>query len=147
MPFSLDPLPEENEIECANCGAYFFYELTRCPECGVNIYEPDEGIDEGYRKAANEQKKPQRNLWSRVRDIFRRLSNKPYTAEEIFGDSLDQAVLYNQLLNKVGGDHQVAERLIIFEQQQKPGGTRKSWLENAIERWETDNRTQGSSSK
>ena len=41
MPTSLDPLPGENEIECANCGAIFFYELTRCPKCGVNLYEPE----------------------------------------------------------------------------------------------------------
>ena len=43
MPTSLDPLPGENEIECARCGAVFFYELTRCPNCGVNLYEPDDG--------------------------------------------------------------------------------------------------------
>ena len=43
MPTSLDPLPGENEIECARCGAVFFYELMRCPNCGVNLYEPDDG--------------------------------------------------------------------------------------------------------
>lgn len=146
MPFSLDPLPGENEIECARCGAYFFYDLTRCPECGVNIYEPDEGVDEENRKDTDDQTRSRRNLLSRVKNIFRRFSNKPYSAEEIFGDALDQAMLYNDLLRKVSGDHAVAERLITFEQQQKPGGTRKIWLENAIEQWEHDNRKQGSSS-
>ena len=146
MPFSFDPLPEENEIECARCGAYFFYDLTRCPECGVNIYEPDEGIDEENRKDTDDQTRSRRNLLSGVKNIFRRLSIKPYTAEEIFGDALDQAMLYNELLSKVSGDHAAAERLIVFEQQQLPDGTRKTWLENAIERWEHDNRTPGSSS-
>jgi hypothetical protein len=41
MPISITPPPGEDELECAQCGAYFYYELTRCPNCGVNIYEPD----------------------------------------------------------------------------------------------------------
>jgi hypothetical protein len=32
----------DNEIECPRCGASVYYELTRCPECGLNFY-PSEG--------------------------------------------------------------------------------------------------------
>ena len=42
MPTSIDPQPAENEFECTNCGANFHYELTRCPNCGVNLYEPED---------------------------------------------------------------------------------------------------------
>jgi len=34
-----------NELECPHCGATFSYELTRCPNCGVNIYFPEEEED------------------------------------------------------------------------------------------------------
>ncbi|MFC1996753.1 hypothetical protein ACFLXI_03985 [Chloroflexota bacterium] len=145
MPFSFDPPPDENEIECARCGTYFHYELTRCPECGVNIYEPDDEIDIEYLENTSDRSTPLDNLFNRIRKIFGRFTGKPYSAEEVFGDSLDQAVLYDDLLSKVGGDHLVVERLIEFEQKQKPNSNRKTWLENAIERWEHDNRIQGSS--
>jgi hypothetical protein len=136
MPFSFDPQPEENEIECARCGAYFHYELTRCPECGVNIYDPEDDLEE-----AVENTRPHQNgVINKIRHIIHRLTGKPYSAEEVFGDSLDQAILYNDLLSKVGGDHLVVERLIEFEQQQTPTGNRLIWLENAIRRWERDNR-------
>ena len=46
MPTSIDPQPAEDELECARCGAYFYYELTRCPNCGVNIYEPEDEEDD-----------------------------------------------------------------------------------------------------
>ena len=145
MPFSFDPPPEENEIECAQCGAYFFYDLTRCPECGASVYPSDDGIEEDLRQATAERRGSQRNFLSWIKNIFRRFLDQPYPAEEIFGDSLEQAILYNNLLQKVGGDHAVVERLINFEQKQIPEGNRKTWLENAIERWEYDNRTKSSS--
>jgi hypothetical protein len=34
-----------NDLECPHCGAIFSYELTRCPNCGVNIYFPEEEED------------------------------------------------------------------------------------------------------
>jgi hypothetical protein len=46
MPTSITPPPAEDELECARCGAYFYYELTHCPSCGVNIYEPETEEDE-----------------------------------------------------------------------------------------------------
>ena len=141
MPFSLDPQPKENEIECARCGAYFYYELTRCPECGVNIYEPEDDLEETIPNNHSHQK----GIIDNIRELIHRLIGKPYSAEEVFGDSLDQAVLYNDLLTKVSGDHLVAERLIEFEQGLAPDDNRVAWIENAIQRWERDNHVQSSS--
>ena len=31
-----------SDLECPHCGATFSYELTRCPNCGVNLYFPEE---------------------------------------------------------------------------------------------------------
>lgn len=132
MPFSIASQPEENEIECARCGAYFDYELTRCPECGVNIYEPDEEY---------EIETKQNKFLSGIKNLFRKIFKKPYSAEEIFGDSLTQANLYANLLRKVGGDENVLERLVNLEKENLPNGNRKLWLKNAISRWERDNRT------
>ncbi len=33
---------EDNELECARCGGTFHISLTRCPHCGVNVYEPED---------------------------------------------------------------------------------------------------------
>jgi len=137
MPTSIAPQPKENEIECARCGFYFYYELTRCPECGVNIFEPEEEIGEEYREDIDS------GFITKIQNFFRRVLGKPYSAEEVFGNSLDQANLYSVILRKVGGDHLIVERLIEFEQQQMPDATRIVWLQNAIRRWERDNRTSG----
>jgi hypothetical protein len=143
MPFSFDPQPADNETQCARCGAIFYIDLTRCPECGVNLYEPDDEQDDfdlqdrGSKKAS---------LISKIDNFIRRLSGKPYAASEVFGDALDQAFLYDNLLKKVGGDHAVVERLVEFEREQVPAGSRLVWLQNAIQRWERDNRISGSSS-
>ena len=40
-----------NELECPHCGATFHYELTRCPNCGVNIYFPEDEEDGEFSKA------------------------------------------------------------------------------------------------
>jgi len=136
MPFSIDPQPGENEIECARCGALLYYELTRCPECGVNLYEPEDTIEEennGWSVVPG-------GVFAKLGELFRRLLGKPYSAEEVFGDALEQSVLFNDLLVKVGGDHKVVERLIEFESKKTPNGTRIVWLQNALQRWERDNR-------
>jgi len=39
-----------NEIECPHCGATFHYELTRCPNCGINIYFPEDEGDGEFSK-------------------------------------------------------------------------------------------------
>ena len=135
MPTSIVPEAGENEFECARCGAYFHYELTRCPNCGVNVYEPDdetEGLERPSLGGAG--------VFTKLKDAFHRVFNKPYSADDIFGDALDQSVLYNDLLQKVGGDRATAERLVELEQARAPQATRRGWFQGAIERWERDNR-------
>jgi hypothetical protein len=140
MPFQIDPEPGENEIECGNCGAIIYAGLSRCPECGVNLFEPEADRELDKRL---DHSPPRTGLFSHLKDALHRFTGKPYTADEIFGDSLDQAVLYNDLLAKVGGDRAKVERLIEFERQQTPGGSRRSLLRRAIQRWERDNRVEG----
>jgi predicted nucleic acid-binding Zn-ribbon protein len=136
MPFSLDPQPAEDEIECANCGALIYYELTRCPKCGVNLYEPDDRPEAEYRVRSE----PSSSTLEKLRALLRRLAGKPSPAEELFGAFLNQqSELYNDLLLKVGGDPAVVERLVEFERQQSPGANRTEYLQNAIRRWEYDN--------
>lgn len=141
MPTSIDPQPADDEIECGRCGAHVYYELTRCPNCGVNLYEPDETLDPpepqpAFRKAAS-----RKGLLAWLEDLFRRITGRPYPVDELFGAALNQAELYNDLLLKVGGDRPTVERLIEFERRQLPEGNRIRWLENAIRHWEQDNRS------
>ena len=138
MPKSIDPEPAENEIECARCGAHFYYELTRCPNCGVNLYEPEDDEEDAPRGTS-----ASRGILGGIRDALHRLFNRPYAAEDIFGESLNQAILYDNLLRKVGGDRAAVNRLIEFERQRAPNSTRIAWLRGAIERWEKDNRAGG----
>jgi hypothetical protein len=135
MPTSLEPQPAENEIECARCGAIFFYELTRCPNCGVNLYEPE---DDETRQPQAFKPHPQ-GVSAKIGNFFRNLTGKPHPAEELFNQSLQQAALYNDLLRKVGGERNAVERLINFERQRQPNTTRLVWLQNAVHRWEQDN--------
>ncbi len=46
---------EDSTIECAHCGASFYFELTRCPNCGRNVYplETDSDDDRTDAPAAN----------------------------------------------------------------------------------------------
>jgi len=135
MPTSIDPQPGENEFECANCGAYFYYELTRCPNCGVNLYEPEDETDDVAGPSLSRT-----GVFSKLKDVFHKVFNKPYSADEIFGDALDQAVLYNDLLQKVGGDRATVDRLIEYERARAPKSTRRKWIESASQRWDRDNR-------
>jgi predicted nucleic acid-binding Zn-ribbon protein len=134
MPTSIDPQPAENEIECGRCGAYFHYELTRCPSCGVNLYEPESDSRPG-------DSQPAREGW--LGAILRRLTQKPYPADELFGEAINRADLFGDLLSRVGGDRAAAERLVEFERQKNPQSNRTVWLRNAIQRWDYDNRTSG----
>ena len=140
MPMSIDPQPGENEIECARCGAHVFMELSRCPECGVNFYEPEDDLDDENDDRGVERE----SIFGKIGNLTRRLLGKPYAIEEVFGDALEPSILYSNLLSKVGGDHRVVERLIEFESQAKPDGNRILWIKNAIQRWERDNRIDGS---
>lgn len=138
MPTSIDPPPAENEIECARCGAYFYYELTRCPRCGVNVYEPEDD-DDGGRHQPHSADKPRKGILAWVDQLFHQITGKPYPADELFGAAINQAELFNNLLRKTGGDREAVERLIAFERTQLPQGNRLVWLENAVRRWERDN--------
>lgn len=40
-----------SDLECPHCGATFSYELTRCPNCGVNIYFPEDEEDGNFSQA------------------------------------------------------------------------------------------------
>jgi predicted nucleic acid-binding Zn-ribbon protein len=132
MPTSIDPEPAENEFECANCGAYFHYELTRCPNCGINLYEPEDQTEGRKNREAG--------VFSKLKDAFHSIFNKPYSADDIFGDALDASILYNDLLQKVGGDRSAVDRLVEFEKVSAPKSTRRAWIQSALQRWERDNR-------
>jgi hypothetical protein len=44
-----DRYPAESEIECPRCGEIFYYELNRCPNCGLDVYaDDDEDPDDAY---------------------------------------------------------------------------------------------------
>jgi hypothetical protein len=143
MPTSIDPPPADDELECGRCGAHFYYGLTRCPNCGVNIYEPDENSDQNYSNLSRPPRKSRKGIGARLDSFIRRYTKKPYAVDELFGASINQAELFDNLLVKVGGDREKAERLIDFERQENPQGNRLVWLEDAIRRWERDNRTSG----
>ena len=141
MPFSLDPQPKEDEIECGRCGALIYHGSTRCPECGVNLYEPEDDMDEAILESEDGPGLGREGILARINNFIPRLTGKTYAAEDVFGDALNQAALYKDLLLKVAGDHNTVERLVQFEQQHTPDGNRLQWLKNAIKRWERDNRT------
>jgi hypothetical protein len=138
MPHSLEPEPADDEVECARCGAHVHISLSRCPNCGVNLYEPEDEIEE-----TQPQKLPaaRRGLLARLDEFVHRLTKKPYAVDELFGAAIHQAELFNDLLARVGGDRTTAERLVEYEHQRLPQGSRMAWIRNAIRRWERDNRT------
>jgi len=136
MPVSIDPQPADDEIECGNCGANIYHGLTRCPNCGVNLYEPEEDPDQDRHPSP-----PREGVFSRLEGFFRQITRRPYPVDELFGAAIDKAGLYNDLLNKVGGDHATADRLVEFESRLMPDSNRLAWIKNAIRHWEQDNRS------
>jgi hypothetical protein len=134
MPTSLSPPPADNEIECGNCGAYIYYDLVRCPHCGVYLDEPTE------REAEPPKFRPKSKLALAVESVMRKIRREAHPAEELFTGALREATLFDDLLRKVGGDRSTVERLIEFERQQRPHATRLTCLQNAIRRWEQENR-------
>ena len=133
MPTSLTPPPKDDEIECANCGAYVYIGLSRCPNCGVNLYEPEAGEEE------NSKFRPKGKFALKVESVMRKLREEPHPAEELFTGGLQEVALFNDLLHKVGGDRSVVERLIEYEYREKPNATRLTCLQHAIRRWEREN--------
>ena len=134
MPTSLTPPPADDETECGNCGAYIYHDLVRCPNCGVYLDEPNE----------IEEERPKFRLRSKfalaIESVLRKIRGEPHPAEDLFTGILKQKELFDDLLRKVGGDMSAVERLIEYERQQKPNATRLTCLQNAVSRWENENR-------
>ncbi len=133
MPTSLTPPPAEDEFECAQCGAYVHMSLSRCPNCGVNLFEPEDD------KFAQSTYQKEGGFSKAVRSIIRKIRGEPHPAEELFAGALKTKELYNDLLRKVGGDRAVVERLIAYEKEQRPDATRLTCLQNAVRRWDREN--------
>jgi len=134
MPTSITPPPKDDEVECGNCGAYIYHDLLNCPNCGVYLVDPTGTGEDEYHSV---RPKSRLALW--VESVWRKLRGEPHVAEELFTGALREAALFDDLLKKVGGDRPVVERLIEFEQGQKPNATRLVCLQNAIRRWEREN--------
>ncbi len=115
MPTSITPPPADDEIECGNCGSYIYAGLIKCPNCGVNLYNPP---DIEREKPSNYR--PKSTLSLKIELLVRKLRGDKHPAEELFTGAMREAVLFDDLLRKVGGDRSVAERLIEFERKQKP---------------------------
>jgi len=76
-----------------------------------------------------------------VESLIRKLRREPQVAEELFTGAMREAILFDDLLRKVGGDRSVVERLIGHERQQRPKATRLTCLQNAIQRWDRENQS------
>lgn len=135
MPTSITPPPEDDETECGNCGAYIYQGLLKCPNCGVYLVDPVNTEPEerpGFR--------PKSRFLLAIESLIRKMRGEPHPAEELFTGALREAALFDDLLRKVGGDRSAVERLIEYERQQKPNAMRLTCLQNAISRWEHENR-------
>jgi hypothetical protein len=84
--------------------------------------------------------KPKSKLTLKIESVMRKLRGEAHPAEELFTGALREAALFDDLLRKVGGDRSTVERLLEYEKQLKPSATRLSCLQNAIQRWEQENR-------
>jgi len=135
MPTSLTPPPADDEVECGNCGAYIYHDLVRCPNCGVYLVDPIDTEPEERPKV-----RPKSKFALAIESVMRKIRREPHPAEELFTGAMREAALFDDLLRKVGGDRSVVERLIEYERGQKPSTTRLTCLQNAISRWEHENR-------
>lgn len=135
MPTSLTPPPAEDEIECGNCGAYVYIGLSKCSNCGVYLIDPIDTEPEERPKS-----RPKSKFSLALESLKRKFRREPHSAEELFTGAMEEAILFVDLLRKVGGDRSAAERLIEYERQKKPNATRLTCLRNAISRWEQENR-------
>jgi hypothetical protein len=135
MPTSLTPPPKDDEIECGNCGAYVYIGLSKCSNCGVYLLDPVDTEPEEHPSV-----RPKNRLSLAIESLLRKLRRQPHVAEELFTGAMQEAILFDDLLRKVGGDRSVVERLIGYERGQNPKATRLTCLQNAIRRWEQENR-------
>ena len=134
MPTSITPPPADDETECGNCGAYIYAGFVKCPNCGVYLIDPPESAEDRPRI------RPKSRLSLKIESLVRKLRGEKHPADELFSGAMREAVLFDDLLRKVGGDRAVAERLIAYERKQRPEATRLTCIENAIRRWEQENR-------
>ena len=134
MPTSITPPPKDEETECGNCGAYIYHDLVRCPNCGVYLIEPGDTQEERSKF------RPKSKVSLVIESVLRKLRREPHPAEELFTGAMREAALFDDLLRKVGGDRSVVERLLEYERGQKPGATRLTCLQNALNHWERENR-------
>ena len=135
MPTSITPPPADDETECGNCGAYIYAGSLKCPNCGVYLLDPPDTAPEqraSYR--------PKSKLSLKIESLMRRLRREEHPAEDLFSGAMQEAILFDDLLRKVGGDRSVVDRLIDYERRKNPGATRLACLQNAILRWEQENR-------
>jgi hypothetical protein len=135
MPTSITPPPKADETECGNCGAYIYAGLVKCPNCGVYLLDP---VDS--EQPERPSLRPKNRFALAIESFMRKLRGETHPAEELFTGAFREATLFDDLLLKVGGDRSVVERLIAYERQQKPKATRLTCLQNAIRRWEQENR-------
>ena len=135
MPTSIIPPPKDDETECGNCGAYIYHGLMKCSNCGVYLVDPVDTETQERPKF-----RPKSKLARSIESLWRKLRGEPHIAEELFTGALREASLFDDLLRKVGGDRSVVERLIEYELKQKPNATRLTGLQDAIKRWEQENR-------
>jgi len=135
MPTSLTPPPADDETECGNCGAYVYQGLLKCPNCGVYLVDP---LDTEPEQRSSFR--PKNKFALAIESIVRKLRGEPHPAEDLFTGAMREAILFDDLLRKVGGDRSAVQRLIDFERKQKPNATRLTCLQNAISRWEQENR-------
>lgn len=135
MPTSINPLPKDDEVECGNCGAYIYHDLLKCPNCGIYLVDP---INREEDEHSSIRPKSKFALW--VESLMWKLRGEPHVADELFIGIMEQKDLYDDLLRKVGGDASVVDRLIEYEKQLSPSATRLICLQNAIRRWERENR-------
>lgn len=47
---------EENEFECPRCGERVYFELGRCPNCGLNFYNPEDEPDDWQQRWSGPQR-------------------------------------------------------------------------------------------
>ena len=107
----------------------------KCPNCGAYLIDPVDTEPEQRPSV-----RPKSRLSLAIESMLRKIRGEPHPAEELFTGAMREAVLFDDLLRKAGGDRSVVERLIEYERQQKPGATRLTCLQNAIRRWEQENR-------
>ncbi len=134
MPASLTPPPKDDETECGNCGAYVYQGLLKCPNCGVYLVDP---IDTEPEERPSFR--PKSKFALAIEFVIRKIRGEPHPAEDLFTGAMREAILFDDLLRKVGGDRDTVVRLIEYERQQKPKATRLTCLQHAIRRWEREN--------